>query len=332
MPKYSVVIPVFKRRDEVEELFNSLLEQRFQDFEVVIVEDGSPEKCEDLVMSYADRIDIQYFYKQNSGPGLSRNYGIERAKGEYIVLFDSDCLIPANYFEEVEKFLAQNSLDCWGGPDDAHPSFSDTQKAINYTMTSFITTGGIRGKKKQVDKFQPRSFNMGFRKVIYDKIGGFTTLHPGEDPDLSYRMMDAGFTTGLIPDAKVFHKRRIDFGKFWTQVYKFGFVRNVLMKWHPHTKKFIYAFPTLFLFGFLGSVIFSLIFSPLFMLPLALLITIIFFDALLNTKNIKIAFMAIVASFIQLLGYGWGFLKGYVNIHLLGKDERSFKKFFFEEV
>lgn len=330
MPKYSIVIPVFKRRDEVKELMDSLLEQRFPDFEIVIVEDGSPEPCENLVMSYADTLNIQYFYKKNSGPGLSRNYGVERAKGEYIILFDSDCLIPANYFEEVEKFLAHTPLDCWGGPDDAHASFSDTQKAINYTMTSFITTGGIRGKKKQVDKFQPRSFNMGFKKEIYDKIGGFSTLHPGEDPDLSYRIMDAGYRTGLIPDAKVFHKRRIDLGKFWTQVYKFGFVRNVLMKWHPHTTKPIYALPSIFLLGCIFLSIMAVFVSFYFLLPIIALKLLIFFDALAKTKNLKIASMAVTASFIQLFGYGWGFLKGFFFIHILKKDERSFKQFFFE--
>ncbi len=330
MPKYSIVIPVFERRDEVKELMDSLLEQRYQNYELVIVEDGSPVKCEDLVMTYADRINIQYFYKANSGPGLSRNYGIERAKGEYIILFDSDCLIPGNYLDEVEKFLKHTPLDCWGGPDDAHPSFSDTQKAINYTMTSFITTGGIRGRKKQVDKFQPRSFNMGFRKEIYDKIGGFTTLHPGEDPDLSYRIMDAGYTTGLIPDAKVFHKRRIDFKKFWKQVYKFGFVRNILMKWHPHTTKPIYGLPSAFLLGCIVILFAAVFIAPIYLLPIPLLAIIIFFDALRSTKNLKIAFMAVMASFIQLFAYGYGFLKGFINIHLLKREERQFKEFFFE--
>jgi glycosyltransferase involved in cell wall biosynthesis len=244
--KYSIVIPIYNRPDEAEELLESLSRQRYQDFELVMVEDGSTQKCDHVVEKYNDKINIRYFYKENTGPGKSRNYGIENALGEYVILFDSDCIIPEDYLEKIEEFQKEFHLDCWGGPDAAHESFSDIQKAINFAMTSFITTGGIRGRKKQLDKFQPRSFNMGFKKEIYNKIGGFSNVHPGEDPDFSYRIMNAGYTTGLIPNAKVFHKRRIDFGKYRIQVYKFGVVRNFLIKWYPDKFKLVYLLPSFF--------------------------------------------------------------------------------------
>jgi glycosyltransferase involved in cell wall biosynthesis len=212
--KYSVIVPVYNRPVEVEELLDSLAKQTWNQFDILIVEDGSTEDCRAICDKYSDRLDINYYFKENSGPGSSRNFGMEKATGEYMIFFDSDCLIPTQYFEEVEKFISQNKLDCWGGPDDAHPSFTIIQKAINYSMTSVITTGGVRGKENKLDKFQPRSFNMGISQKVYKAVGGFGDIHPGEDPDLSYRIMDAGFTTGLIPRAHVFHKRRIDFQKF----------------------------------------------------------------------------------------------------------------------
>ncbi len=332
MKKYSVIVPVYNRPNEVEELLDSLNRQEFRDFEILIIEDGSSSTCEDVVKKYSDALDIKYFYKENSGPGASRNYGMDRAGGEYLIFFDSDCLIPPGYFTSVEEFLSVNPLDTFGGPDSAHESFSDTQKAINYAMTSFITTGGIRGKKKQLDKFQPRSFNMGIRKAVYEQVGGFSTIHPGEDPDLSYRIMKAGFKVGLIPDAPVFHKRRIDFKKFIKQVYKFGLTRTILIKWYPDSFKLVYFLPGLFLVGTLMLLILSFTVSLYFLTPIGLLIMLIFTDALIKTKRIKIAFLSILASFIQLTAYGFGFLKGWWNLLVLRRDERKvFPGMFFEK-
>lgn len=330
--KYSVVIPVFERHDEVRELLDSLSLQDDKNFEVVIVDDGSKVPCEEIVLGYKDRLDIHFYYKTNSGPGASRNYGIERAKGEYIVLFDSDCVIPSDYFTKVTAFLKTNPLDCYGGPDAADASFSDVQKAINYAMTAFITTGGIRGQKKQLDNFQPRSFNMGFKRSIYDDVGGFRTIHPGEDPDLSYRIINAGYKVGLIADAYVYHKRRIDFSKFVKQVYKFGVVRNILMKWYPDKFSWVYFFPTVFLFGVISLVTLATFFKcGVFLLPLILFSLIAFIESLYKTKSVKIAFLSILSSYIQLLAYGYGFAKGFINIHILKKEEKIvFKSFFFE--
>ncbi len=330
MIKYSIVIPVYNRPDEVEELLKSLSEQKYKNFEIVIVEDGSTEKCEHIVNNYSDKLTIRYFFKHNTGPGLSRNFGMEKAMGEYIIFFDSDCIIPDNYLQKVEESFAKKPLDAWGGPDAAHPSFSDTQKAIDYAMTSFITTGGIRGKSAHLDKFQPRSFNMGLKKEIFNKIGGFSNVHPGEDPEFSYKIMDAGFTTGLIADAKVYHKRRIDFSKFIYQVYKFGVVRVFLTKWFPEKFKIVYLFPSVFLLGSILLILLSLIFSPIFLSPFAVLLFLLLSEALIKTKSIKITLLAIYASIIQLSVYGFGFLKAAFNIFILRKDEKkAFPKMFF---
>ncbi len=332
MKKYSIIIPVYNRPVEVKELLESMVNQTYKNYEMIIVEDGSDERCEDVVNEYKDRIDLKYFYKENTGPGFSRNYGMERAEGAFLLFFDSDCLIPADYLTKVEAFMEKAPLDAYGGPDAAHSSFSDMQKAIDYSMTSFITTGGIRGKKKQVDNFQPRSFNMGISREVYEKVGGFREIHPGEDPDLSYRIMDAGFRVGLIPEAFVYHKRRIDLQKFKKQVYKFGVVRVILSKWYPDRHKIIYAFPTLFLLGVVALVGLGLLVSWYFFLPLFLFSTLIFIDALFKTKRIKIAGMAVITSFIQLMYYGYGFLKSWWQIKVLKKHERkAFKDMFFEQ-
>lgn len=332
MRKYSIIIPVYNRPVEVEELLDSLLEQDYANFEVIIVEDGSTEPSLEVVKRYQDRIDIQYFFKPNTGPGDSRNYGMAKATGDYIVLFDSDCLIPSNYFREVEKGLNVRQLDAYGGPDAAHESFSVVQKAINYAMTSFFTTGGIRGKEKNLDNFTPRSFNMGVSKAVYEKVGGFSDVHPGEDPDWSYRIMDAGFKTGLIPKAYVYHKRRIDFKKFRLQVYKFGVVRNILMAWHPTKFKPVFLLPTLFLLGSVLLLILAVLSSVWWLFPLGLLAGLLFADALVTTGKLEIALRAVPASFMQLYGYGWGFLQGYVKIHLMGMAPReAFPGMFFKK-
>ena len=322
MTKYTVVIPVYNRPSEVRELLESLKKQSYKNFDVIIIEDGSTQTCKEVVKNYSDSLEINYFFKENSGPADSRNIGMSKAKGEYFVFFDSDCIIPPDYFKHVENDLYKNKLDAFGGPDAADESFTDVQKAINYSMTSTITTGGIRGKKNKLDNYQPRSFNMGIHRKIYEKIGGFSDILPGEDPDFSYRIMNAGFKVGLIEDAFVYHKRRMDFSKFIKQVYKFGIVRPILIKWYPDKFKPTYLLPTLFLlFSILSLGLSALSVYSLF--PLTLLVLSIFIDALIRTKKINIAFMSIFASFIQLYSYGFGFLKSAFQILILKKDERK---------
>lgn len=328
---FSVIIPVYNRPQEVEELLDSLTKQTRKNFELIIVEDGSSDDCKAVVEHYAAQLTIHYFYKENSGPGDSRNYGMAKAQGDYLLFFDSDCLIPPHYFETVTTFLATNPLDAYGGPDTAHDSFTKTQKAINYAMTSIITTGGVRGKENKLDNYQPRSFNMGISRKVYETVGGYGDIHPGEDPDLSYRIMQAGFSIGLIADAYVYHKRRIDFGKFSKQVYKFGVVRNVLMKWHPRSWKLVYFLPAAFLLGSIALVVLSILWHVIFLLPLVALLLLILVDALIRTRDVSIALMAVPATFIQLYNYGWGFLKGFWLIHVLRKPEReALPGFFFQ--
>ncbi len=329
-PRYSVIIPVYNRPQEVQELLASLSTQTNKDFEIIIVEDGSAQDCKSEVEQYLPQLDIKYFYKENTGPGDSRNFGMSKAQGEYLIFFDSDCLIPDHYFEAVETALNQRNLDAYGGPDRAHESFTNIQKAINYAMTSFITTGGIRGSKQQLDRFQPRSFNMGLKQAVYAKIGGFSDVHPGEDPDLSYRIQNAGYQTGLIPEAFVYHKRRIDFSKFRTQVYKFGVARTILMKWHPQSFKKVYFFPSLALLGTLVLLVAGA-FNPIWWWPLGIGLVILMVDALRQTKSMTITLMAVWATAVQIFGYGWGFLKGFWYLHILKKDARqSLPKMFFK--
>ncbi len=308
--KYSVIIPVYNRIDEVDDLLQSLSLQTKKDFEVIIVEDGSTIPCADTVKKYEGSVDVKYFYKDNEGRSIARNYGMERAAGDYFIFFDSDCVIPPEYFARLDDALASRPLDCFGGPDAAHDSFSDTQKAINYSMTSFLTTGGIRGGKIQLEKFTPRTFNMGFSRKVYDTVGGFREMF-SEDIDMSTRIKNAGFSIGLVRDAFVYHKRRVDFKKFLRQVYVFGMSRITLYLLYPDSLKPVHMLPALAVIGAIALIVLGIAVSPWFFLPLGLYLIAIWLCALASTKSVKIACLAIPASIIQLGGYGCGFIKAY---------------------
>jgi glycosyltransferase involved in cell wall biosynthesis len=328
----SIVVPVYNRPEEIRELLESLEHQNFETpFEVVIVEDGSSESSEEIVQRFQDKLQISYYYKENSGPGDSRNYGMKRAKGNYYIILDSDCILPKQYLTEVDNELKRDFVHCFGGPDAADASFTDVQKAINYVMTSFFTTGGIRGGKKTVGKFQPRSFNMGISKEAFEKAGGFGRIHPGEDPDLTFRIWKAGFETRLFPKAFVYHKRRIDWNKFYVQVNKFGMVRPILNKWHPGTARPTYWFPTLFMIGLCLSILlaFAHIVLPLWLYTFYFLV--LFLDALFKNRNVKVAFLAIFAALTQFTGYGIGFLKSSILLNFNNTEpEELFPKLFFK--
>ena len=253
--KYSIIVPVFNRPDEVDELLESLTHQSEKDFEVVIVEDGSQTPCEEVCKRYEHMMDIHYYYKENSGPGQSRNYGAERAKGEYLLILDSDVVLPEGYLKAVSDELSREPADAFGGPDKAHSSFTDTQKAISYSMTSFFTTGGIRGGKKKMDKFYPRSFNMGIRRDAYLRLNGFSNMRFGEDIDFSIRIFKAGCRCRLFPEAWVWHKRRTDFRKFWRQVYNSGIARINLYKKYPESLKLVHLLPMVFTVGVIGTLL-----------------------------------------------------------------------------
>ena len=346
-------MPVYNRPDEVDELLDSLTRQTLRDFEVVVVEDGSVIPCREVVSKYADRLTVHYYNKENSGPGQTRNYGVERANGEYMLILDSDCILPEDYLEEVEAELRAKKADAFGGPDRAHHSFTDVQKAINYAMTSFFTTGGIRGGKKKLDKFYPRSFNMGIRKDVYQALGGFSKMRFGEDIDFSIRIFKAGYACRLFPEAWVWHKRRTDLKKFFKQVHNSGIARINLYKKYPESLKLVHMLPAVFTLGVFVLMLLLLLgiglgvsiqtgmlqvelplgvmLCSLAVLPLLCYALIIVADSYLKNRSVKVALLSVPASFIQLIGYGSGFIRAWWKRCVCSKREFSaFEKNFYE--
>lgn len=330
---YSFIIPVYNRPEEIRELLQSMTALDFlQNFEVVIVEDGSTIPANNVVEQFMDRLNILYFQKENTGPGDSRNYGMQKATGDYFVILDSDVILPSDYLKEVDAFLSTHYFDFFGGPDGAHKNFTHIQKAINYSMTSLLTTGGIRGNKNAVGKFQPRSFNMGISKTAFNASGGFGAIHPGEDPDLSLRLWSLGFKSTFIPNAVVFHKRRIDWEKFKTQVNKFGKARPILNSWHPGSAKITYWFPSLFISGLAIAVILFVFGFPLLILIYLLYLLIIGLDAAIKNKSFNIGIAAMRATLVQFWGYGMGFLASVWKINILKQEpENAFPELFFHD-
>ena len=329
-PKYSVVIPVYNRPDEVDELLQSLCSQTYRNFEVVVVEDGSAIPCKQVVDKYAEALDVHYFEKPNSGPGQTRNYAAERSRGEYLLILDSDCILPETYLAAVEAELQREPAGAFGGPDRAHDSFSDVQKAINYAMTSFFTTGGIRGGKKKMDKFYPRSFNMGVRAEVYKALGGFSAMRFGEDIDFSIRIFKGGYRCRLFPEAWVWHKRRTDLKKFFKQVHNSGIARIDLYKKYPESLKVVHLLPAVFTVGVVLVLLAALI-CPWSLLLLALFAIIIFMDASICNKSVKIGGLSVIAAFIQLTGYGSGFLRAWWRRCVCGgKSFSAFEKTFYK--
>jgi glycosyltransferase involved in cell wall biosynthesis len=344
--RYSIIVPVFNRPDEVDELLESLSNQTLKEFEVIIVEDGSVKTCKDVCDKYADILVLHYYFKENSGPGQSRNYGAERANGDYLLILDSDVVLPEGYLQAVEDTLRQNPTEAFGGPDAAHPSFTPVQKAISYSMTSFFTTGGIRGGKTKLDKFYPRSFNMGIRRDVYLQLGGFSKMRFGEDIDFSYRIVEAGYKPQLFPDAWVWHKRRTDFRKFFRQVYNSGIARINLEKRHPGTMKLVHLLPTFFTVGIIGLILISAVgralmhyvdrdqfywmcFAP--WIPIILYSMLICIDSTIKNRSLKVGLLSIPAAFVQLMGYGLGFIESWWKRCVLKQDEyTAFEKNFYK--
>ena len=329
---FSFIIPVFNRPAEIEELLLSIQQLRFnKGFEIVIVEDGSTLASEEVVHKFSEKLQISYYKKENSGPGDSRNFGMKRAKGNYFLILDSDVILPPQYLAEVEKELRKDYVDCFGGPDAAHEGFSAVQKAINYSMTSFLTTGGIRGGKKMLGKFQPRSFNMGISKKAFGQSGGFGRIHPGEDPDLALRLQKAGFRTKFFPEAFVYHKRRIDWNKFYRQVYKFGLVRPILNQWHPEAAKITFWFPALFSLGFIAAVLLTIFEFPFLLVCYLIYFFVLFVHATAENRSLKIGAYSVWAALVQFFGYGLGFCRSTCYIRILNKDpKKRFPKLFFK--
>ncbi len=307
---FSIIIPVYNRPKEIDELLGSVTQQKFSyPFEVIIVEDGSTEKCDAIVKKYEHQLNLHYFFKENSGAGASRNFGMQHANGNYFIILDSDVIVPKNYLSEIKKALQNNFTDAFGGPDTAHKNFSPLQKAINYSMTSLFTTGGIRGKKNGVGKFQPRSFNMGISKKAFLKTNGFAQLKVGEDIDLTFRLWKNGYQTQLIEKAFVYHKRRSTIDQFFKQTLAFGIARPQLNKRYPDTAKITYWFPSLFIIGLDISIILAVFGYWLFLAFYGFYFLLIFSDSFVQNKSVQVAFLSIITSLTQFLGYGLGFLQ-----------------------
>lgn len=329
----SIVVAIFNRKDELFELLNSLIAQTDKDFEVIIVDDGSSIDLLPTVETFKEMLNIQYFKKPNSGPGLSRNYGANRAKNDWLVFVDSDVIVEKDYIENIKKNLENTDCAAFGGADKAHKGFNLLQKAISYSMTSVFTTGGIRGSKKAVTRFQPRSFNMGVNKEIFLKIGGFSEMRIGEDPDLSMTIWENGYQTAFFDDIGVYHKRRTDLGKFSKQVYQFGCARPILNQRHPDYVKPTFWFPTLFLLGYVAGILEYFLLQKGFVLACYGVYTlVIFLHALYLTKNIAIAAQAIITTYIQMFSYGYGFLESWIKLNVLKmKPEDAFPKHFHQK-
>lgn len=328
IPNFSIIVPVYNRPDELGELLESLSLQDFGlPFEVVIVEDGSVVDSHEVANQYRDKLQIKYLPKSNTGPGDSRNYGMQHAASEYFILVDSDCILPENYLTQVQDALQKEYADCFGGRDAAHPSFSAFQKAVSFSMTSFLTTGGLRGTSKPQTNFQPRSFNMGLSRAAFERSKGFGQIHPGEDPDLSLRLKALGFSIRFFPGAVVYHKRRINFKLFFKQVNKFGLTRPILNRWHPGSGKLTYWFPTLFILGFLVAVMLPIFFEHSYsLIPFG--IYLFYFGVLalfagLKYSSFEVAVLAPATSLVQFLGYGMGFLKSYSLITFSNKSPQE---------
>jgi len=310
--KFSVIIPIYNRPDEIDELLDSLTRQTYTNFEVLIIEDGSTVKCEDVCNSYSDRLDVTYYYKENGGQGFARNYGFERASGDYFVVFDSDCLIPENYFDAALKGIQDQGLDAYGGPDAAHDSFTNIQKSISYSMTSPISTGGIRGNKNHVGTFHPRSFNMGISREVFDKTEGYILPKKGEDIEFSIRIIYNGFKTGLINDAHVYHKRRTSFSQFYKQLHFFGTARINIFRFFKSELKLVHFFPMFFVLFLAIIPAWWFVFKPFFYVSVGFVLFLSVFNFILATtqyKSLVVGVMSIFAVFIQLIAYGVGFMK-----------------------
>ena len=306
---FSVVIPVYNRPEELLELLDSIAAQTRSPEEIVIVEDGSTVKSKEVVDSFEGRLTIKYIYQENTGQGFARNTGYKNATGDYFFVFDSDCVLPPTYFEIVEEFLKRNPLDAFGGPDASHPDFTVVQKAISHTMTSFFTTGGMRGGKRRVGSYHPRSFNMAISREVFEKTQGYIIPFMGEDLEFSTRIIKEGFSTGLIQDAFVYHKRRTNLRQFAKQLFYFGRARINLSRFHGDQVKLIHLFPVVFSAGLICAMILSL-FSPALGLLAVSLYSLYFLaillEGVLKFKSLMVGFYSLPATILQMFGYGLG--------------------------
>ena len=318
--KYSIIIATYNRLSELKELLHSVSLFTFDStkFEIIISDDGSTDGTKEFIKKYNADFQLRYIHQKNQGPGAARNHGMSKAKGDYFIFIDSDCIIPSDYLSKIEQFLTENPVDAFGGPDDCHPSFPPLLKAINYSMTSFIGTGGTRGSKRSVAKFYPRSFNMGIHRKIFEEIGGMNQLRHGQDMDLSARIYKHGYSVALIPNAFVYHKRRTNLRRFYKQIFNWGVARINLGSMYPEMLKPVHFLPLTAVFGGIILLLFGLIFKVLFLLifvlSLAILIAAIaFVQSFIRYKSVQVAGLSVVTLFLQVLAYAMGTASGLIQ-------------------
>lgn len=338
MMKYTVIVAVYNRVDEVQELLQSAEKLDFdrKNFEFLFVDDGSKDSFQQFIENYKSEsgLNIRAIYQENKGPGEARNNGMKNAQGEYFLYVDSDCMFPPHWLKEIDIEVVKNNFDAFGGPDTFHPSFSPLLKAINYSMTSLIGTGGTRGNKKSVGKFYPRSFNMGIHRKIFENIGGMNKLRHGQDMDFSQRIYDAGYKVGLIPNAFVYHKRRTSLSKFYRQIFNWGVARINLAQKHPAMLKPVHLLPAMVVLGIVVLALFTLlvpstakILWSITGIGFALIILWAFFEALIKYKSLAAALLSPITLNIQVFAYGFGLIKALWQTKILGKEEaRGFVK------
>lgn len=329
----SIIIAIFNRKDELSDLLFSLTKQTDSDFEVIVVDDGSKIDLSLVIEVFSKKLDLKYFKKMNSGAGLSRNFGVEKASGEWVIFLDSDVIVEQDYIQNVRNNLAKNPADAFGGADKADKNFNVLQKAISYSMTSVLTTGGIRGSKKSVGKFQPRSFNMGVKKTAFEQVGGFSEMRIGEDPDLSMTLWENGFQTRFYDDIAVYHKRRTDLIKFAKQVFQFGVARPILNQRHPQYVKPTFWFPSLVLLGLIFSVFCEVFLNfGLFLQVFCVYIVMIFLHSSWIYKNLNIGVLSVLSTLVQMFSYGWGFLLSWAKLNIQKKaPQEAFPKHFYHQ-
>lgn len=324
---FSIIIPLYNRPEEIDQLLHTLTQQIYSDFEVIVVEDGSTDDAKVIVESYQNQLDVHYYFKKNEGQGFARNDGFDRAKGDYYIVFDSDCLIPRDYLKTVNEYLVKHLLDVYGGPDAAHESFTPIQKAISYSMTSVLTTGGIRGSEKHIGTFHPRSFNMGLSRRVWEKTGGFILTRLGEDIEFSIRAHTLGFKIGLIPNAVVYHKRRTNWKQFYKQLHFFGRARINIYKYFPSELRWVHFLPSLFVVFVLMTLILNGIhcfFAEFCNFLLAVYVLALFFHSWSKNRSAKVAFLSVFAAFVQLMAYGMGFMQDFWKYIILKQNEDEY--------
>ena len=340
--KYSIIVPSFNRADEIEELIGSITRLKFdrERFELVIVDDGSTDHTLNLLEKYKNEIgdNLVYFTQKNQGPGAARNTGMSKAKGDFFIFVDSDCTVPENWLTEIDISAQANRADAFGGADTYSDDFSPLLKAINYSMTSFITTGGLRGKKgKKLAKFYPRSFNMGLTRQLWEKIGGFGSLRHGQDIEFSNRILKSGAVVVFVEKASVFHKRRTNIRRFYKQVFNWGVARINLYKIDNTMLEPLHALPALITLLTILTIILSLVFSPLRILVYAglilalIILGVSMLDAIRMYKQLKPALLLPLIMPAQIFGYGLGFIYNYTRRIIFNKKEKiGFKKSYYK--